>query len=148
MSLFRTCSINIYSDVTEIVLQISWLLPSRARLWCAWLTMPLRQLLWRLWWTPCSSYLLCFKIKVMFGHKPCYKIKVTFGDFFLKHRQMNRNVARNNVFVVVDELPTQITIYTCLPIDIWTRRHRCTSMRFYALRCQPPKMTGFQWNWC
>jgi hypothetical protein len=58
----------------------------------------------------------------------------------------NWNVARNNVNVVVDELPSQISVYTCLTIDIWTRRRWRTSMRFYALRCHPPKMVGFQWK--
>ena len=71
-----------------------------------------------------------------------------FGEISLKLHQTNRNIARNNVFVVVvvvddDELPSQITIYTCLTIDIWTRRHRRTSTRFYVLRCHPPKMAGF-----
>jgi hypothetical protein len=56
----------------------------------------------------------------MFGHKLRYKIKVTFGQIPLKLRQMNWNVARNNVNVVVDELPSQITVYACLIIDIWT----------------------------
>ena len=49
-----------------------------------------------------------------------------FGEIFLKVRQTNWNVARNNVNVVVDELPGQITIYTCLIFDIWTRRRRRT----------------------
>jgi hypothetical protein len=69
-----------------------------------------------------------------------------FGEISLKLHQMIGNVARINVnvgVVVVDELPSQITVYTCLKIDIWTRRRRCTSMRFYALRCHPPKMVGF-----
>jgi hypothetical protein len=26
----------------------------------------------------------------------------------------------------------------------WRQR---TSTRFYALRCHPPKITSFQWNW-
>ena len=54
------------------------------------------------------SYSLRFKIKVTFGHKLCYEIKVTFGEISLKLCQMNWNVARNNVDVVVDELPSQI----------------------------------------
>jgi hypothetical protein len=66
------------------------------------------------------KYSLCFKIKVMFGHKLHYKIKVMFGEISLKLRQTNWNVARNNVNVVDNELPSQITIYTCLTIDIWT----------------------------
>ena len=67
-----------------------------------------------------------------FGHKLHYEIKVTFGEISLKLRQMNWNVARTNVNVVVDELPSQITVYTCLTIDIWTRRCRRTSTRFYV----------------
>jgi hypothetical protein len=59
-----------------------------------------------------------YEIKVTFGHKPHYEIKITFGEISLKLRQMNWNVARNNVNVVVDELPSQITIYTCLTTDI------------------------------
>jgi hypothetical protein len=51
-----------------------------------------------------------------------------------------------NINVFVDELPSQITVYTCLTIEIWTRQHQRTSMWFYVLRCHPPKMAGFQWN--
>jgi hypothetical protein len=58
-------------------------------------------------------------IKVMFGHKLHHAIKVMFGEFFLKIRQTDWNVAKNIVNVVVDELPSQITIYTCLIIDVW-----------------------------
>ena len=54
----------------------------------------------------------------MFGHKLRYKIKVTCGEISLKLRQTNWNVVRINVNVVVDELPSQITDYTCLTIDI------------------------------
>jgi hypothetical protein len=72
-------------------------------------------------------------MKVTFGHKLRYEVKVTFGGISLKLRQTNWNVAINNVNVVADELPSQITIYTCLPIDIWTRQHRRTSTRFCAL---------------
>ena len=82
-----------------------------------------------------------------FGHKLRYKRKVTCGEISLKLRQTNWNVARINVNVIVDELPSQITYYTCLTIDIWTRRHRRTSMQFYALRCHLPKVASFQWNW-
>jgi hypothetical protein len=71
-------------------------------------------------------YALRFKIKVTFGHKLRYEIKVTFGEISLKFRQTNRNVARNNVNVVVDELTSQIIVYTCLTIDIWTWRCRRT----------------------
>ena len=93
-------------------------------------------------------YSLHFKIKVAFGHKLCYEIKVTFGEFFFNVRQTNWNVAIINVNVVVDELPSQITVYTCLIIDIWIQRCQHTSMRFYSLRCHPHKMAGFQTNWC
>jgi hypothetical protein len=47
-----------------------------------------------------------------------YEIKVTFGEIYLWLCQMNWNVAINNVNVVVDELPNQITNYNCLTIDI------------------------------
>ena len=67
-------------------------------------------------------YSLHFKIKVPFGHKLRYEIKVTFGEISLKLCQTNWNVARDNVSVVDDELPSQITVYACLTIDIWTRR--------------------------
>ena len=77
----------------------------------------------------------------------CFKIKVTFGEISLKLRQINWNVAKINVNVVVDELPSQITIHTCSTIDIWTRRRRRTSTRFSVLRCHPHKMAGFQTNW-
>jgi hypothetical protein len=94
-----------------------------------------------------NIYSLCFKIKVTFGHKLRYEIKVMFGEISFKLRPTNWNVAINNVNVVDDELPSQITIYTCLTIDIWTRWHWCTSTRFYALWCHLPKMAGFLWNW-
>jgi hypothetical protein len=74
-----------------------------------------------------NMYSLHLKIKVMFGHKLSYKIKVTCGEFSLKLRQTNWNVARIIVNVVVDEPSSQITYYTYLTIDIWTRRHRRTS---------------------
>jgi hypothetical protein len=61
-----------------------------------------------------------------------FKIKVMFGEISLKLRQTNWNVARINVNVVVDELPSQMTIYTCSTIDIWPRRRRRTSTRFYV----------------
>ena len=60
---------------------------------------------------PFAYYSLCFKIKVTFGHKLRYEIKVTFGEISLKLCQTNWNVAKNNVNVVVDELPSQITIH-------------------------------------
>jgi hypothetical protein len=56
------------------------------------------------------SYSLRFKIKVTFGHKLRYEIKVTFGEISIELHQMNWNVVRNNVNVVADELPSQITI--------------------------------------
>jgi hypothetical protein len=56
----------------------------------------------------------------MFGHKLRYEIKLTFDEISLKLHQVNWHVVRNNVCVVDDELPSQITIYTCLAIDIWT----------------------------
>ena len=49
------------------------------------------------------------------------KKKVMFGEIYLKLRQTNWNVAKNGVNVVVDELPNQPIVYTCLTIDIWTR---------------------------
>jgi hypothetical protein len=55
-------------------------------------------------------YSIRFKIKVTFGHKLCYEIKVTFGEVSLKLRQMHWNVAINDVNVVVDEPPSQITV--------------------------------------
>ena len=73
-----------------------------------------------------------------------YEIKGTFDEISLKLRQTNWNVARNNVNVVADEISCQITFYACLTIDIWTRRRQRTSTQFYALRCHPPKMAGFQ----
>ena len=81
----------------------------------------------------------------MFGHNLRYEKKVTLGEVSLKLRQTNCNVARNNVNVVADELPSQKAIYTCLTIDIWTRWRRRTSLTwFYALRCHPSEMAGFQ----
>jgi hypothetical protein len=80
---------------------------------------------------------------VTFGHKLRFEIKVTIGKVSLKLRQTNLNVARNNANVVADELPSQLAVYTCLTIDIWTRRRRRTSTRFYALRFYPPKLIGF-----
>jgi hypothetical protein len=80
----------------------------------------------------------------MFGHKLHYEIRVTFREISLKHCQMNYNVVKNNVNVVVDELPSQVTIYTCLRIDIWTRQRQRMSTRFYAFWCHPPTMAGFQ----
>jgi hypothetical protein len=36
--------------------------------------------------------------------------------------------------VVANELPSHITIYICLTIDIWTRQRRHASTRFGAIR--------------
>jgi hypothetical protein len=72
-------------------------------------------------------YSLHFKIKVTFGLKLVrYEIKIMFGEISLKLRQTNLNVVKNNINVVVDELPSQITVYTCLTFDIWIRRCRRT----------------------
>ena len=91
-----------------------------------------------------NIYSLRFKIKVTFGHKLRYKIKVMFGEISLKLHQTNWNVAKNNVNVVVEKLPSQRMVYTCLIIDIWIGHRRRTSPQFYALRCHPSKMVGFQ----
>ena len=78
-----------------------------------------------------------------------FETKVTFGEISLQLRQTDWKFTINIVNVdVVDDLPSQITVYTCLTIHIWTWRRRCTSTRFYVFRCHPPKMAGFQWNWC
>ena len=67
-----------------------------------------------------NYYSLRFKIELTFGHKLHYERKVMFGEISLKLYQTHWNVVINNVNVVVDELLGQITIYTCLIIDIWT----------------------------
>ena len=68
---------------------------------------------------PITCYSLRFKIKVTSGHKPSYETKVTFGEISLKLGQTNWNVARIDVNVIIlDELPSQITVYTCSTIDI------------------------------
>jgi hypothetical protein len=54
-------------------------------------------------------YSLRFKTKVTFGHNLRYETKGTFGETSLKLCQTNWNVARNNVNVVADELPSQST---------------------------------------
>ena len=46
------------------------------------------------------------------------KQKVMFGEISLNLHQTKWNVARNDVNVVVDELPSQITVCTCLTIDL------------------------------
>ena len=86
---------------------------------------------------------LHFQTKVTFGHKLHYEIKIMFGEISLKLRHTNWNVVRINVNVIVDELSSQMTVYTCLKIDIWIEWRRCTSTRFCALQCHPPKMVGF-----
>ena len=50
-----------------------------------------------------KAYSLGFKIKVTFGHKSRYRIKVMLSEISLKLRQMNWNVAKIDVNVVVDE---------------------------------------------
>jgi hypothetical protein len=45
----------------------------------------------------------------MFGHNLLYKTKGTFGENSLKLLQTIWYVARNNVNVVVDDLPSQST---------------------------------------
>jgi hypothetical protein len=47
--------------------------------------------------------------QVTIGHNLRYKIKGMFGEISLKLRQTNWNVARINVNVVADELPSQST---------------------------------------
>jgi hypothetical protein len=79
----------------------------------------------------------------MFGHKLRYERKDAFREISLKLPQPNWNVVIINANVVVDELPGQITVYTCLTIDMWTRWRRRTSTRFFALWCHPPKMANF-----
>ena len=79
------------------------------------------------------SYSLHFKIKVTVGHKLRFEIKVTFDEISFKLPQTNWNVAKNNVNVVVDELSSQIIVYTCLTIDVWIQQRQHTSMWFHAL---------------
>jgi hypothetical protein len=62
-------------------------------------------------------YSLRFKTKVTFGHNLRYETKGTFGDISFKFCQTNWNVARNNVNVDADELPSQST-NTYLAFDI------------------------------
>jgi hypothetical protein len=54
-----------------------------------------------------TMYSLRFKTKVTFGHNLRYETKGTFGEISLKLRQPNWNIAKNNVNVVADELPSQ-----------------------------------------
>jgi hypothetical protein len=56
-----------------------------------------------------ECYSLHFKTKVSFGHNLRYETKGTFGEISLKLRRTNWIVARNNVNVVADELPSQST---------------------------------------
>ena len=90
-------------------------------------------------------YSLHFKIIVMFGHKLLYEIKVTFSEISFKLRQTNWNVAINKVNVVVDKLPSQITVY--IFFNNWYL-DLAASMHINTVRCHPPKMVSFQWNWC
>ena len=55
-------------------------------------------------------YSFRFKVRVTFGHKLRYEIKVMFGEISHKLHPTNRNVANNNVNVVADGLPSQITV--------------------------------------
>jgi len=55
------------------------------------------------------KYSLRFKTKVMFGHNLRNETKGTFGEISLRLRQTNWNVAKNNVNVVANELPSQST---------------------------------------
>jgi hypothetical protein len=66
-----------------------------------------------------NKYSLRFKSKVTFGHNLRYETKGTFGEISLRLCQTNWNVAKTNVNVVVDELPSQSTNnYTYVIIDI------------------------------
>jgi hypothetical protein len=56
-----------------------------------------------------TTYSLRFKTKVTFGHNLRYETKGMFGEISLKLRQTNWNVVKNNVNVVVDELPSHST---------------------------------------
>ena len=71
-----------------------------------------------------------------------------FSNFAKRTRMLSKKKCKNNVNVVANELPSQITIYTCSTIDIWTWWRRRTSTQFYALQCHPPRMVCFQRNWC
>ena len=53
-------------------------------------------------------------------------MKITLGEISLNLHQTNWNIARNNVNVIADELPSQIIVYTSSTIDVWTRRRQCT----------------------
>jgi hypothetical protein len=63
----------------------------------------------------------------------CYEIKVTFGEISLKLRQKNWNVARNNVNIVADELPSQIRVYTCFINNGYL--DSMTSMHIHTVLC-------------
>ena len=98
-------------------------------------------------------YVCLNSILPLFQNKSCVWTKIALRNksyiwwIFLKLRQMNGNVAKNNVSVVANGLPSQIILYTCLTTDIWIRWRRRTLTWFYALWCHLPKMVGFQWNW-
>ena len=51
------------------------------------------------------------------------------------------------MLLLMKNLPSQITIYISLTIDIWTQRRRRTSTWFYVLWYHLHKMVGFQTNW-
>jgi hypothetical protein len=65
------------------------------------------------------------------------------GEISLKLHQMNLIVAKINWNIVANELPSQSVVYTCLTIDVWTRRRR---RGFMCFRCYPPKLAGFHWK--
>jgi hypothetical protein len=56
-----------------------------------------------------ATHSLRFKTKVTFGHNLRHETKGPFGEIFLKLCQTNWNVAKNNINVVADELPSQST---------------------------------------
>ena len=62
------------------------------------------------------------KLHLDIQNKLRYKTKATIGKMFFKLRQMIWNVGINYVNIVVDELSSQIRVYTCLTIDIWTQQ--------------------------
>ena len=75
-----------------------------------------------------------------------YKRKVMFGEISLKLCQTIWNVARINV-VVVDELPSQISFYICLTIDIWTQWRRRTINAVLCASVLSTQNDMFQINW-
>jgi hypothetical protein len=124
------------SRSSEIDWPMLWIWVRESCLWKFTIILKLGNKLW--FFVKCYS--IRFKIKLHWDIKLSYEIKITFGEIS-KLCETNWNVARINVIVVANELPSQITV------DIWTRRRRHTSTQFYALQCHPPKMAGFYWNW-